>query len=243
MGRLHRAESYKESMADPTGTAIRSASAGSSGDRGDGVEDSILTAEAGADLEGAVTTGGVWAAWETVGRGGRVLTVTTGVGAIGAAAVWVPETSAAVATGLALLVLVAAALVDAVEHRLPNVLVGAAAAPVVGALAVAWVTGATDVVVGAAVGAALVGGPLLVTHLASPTGMGFGDVKAGAVLGAGLGLVDAQIAALALLLGLSGAAGWALAGRRRSIALGPGLVAGAVLALLVARWMHVEANG
>ena len=156
---------------------------------------------------------------------------------------WVPETSAAVATGLSVLILVAAALVDAVEHRLPNVLVGAAAVPVVGALAVAWVTGATDVVVGAAVGAALVGGPLLVTHLASPTGMGFGDVKAGAVLGAALGLVNAQIAALALLLGLSGAAGWAVAGRRRTIALGPGLVAGAVLALVVAWWMNVEANG
>jgi leader peptidase (prepilin peptidase)/N-methyltransferase len=197
------------------------------------MDDSILTAEAGADRsDGATSIGGVDAAWATTGRWGRVATVAVAVAASTAAAVWVPETSAAVATGLTVLVLVAAALVDAVEHRLPNGLVGAAAAPVVGALAVAWVTGATDAVVGAAVGVALVGGPLLVTHLASPTGMGFGDVKAGAVLGA----------ALALLLGLSGAAAWAVAGRRRSVALGPALVAGAVLALVVAWWMNVGAN-
>ncbi len=203
-----------------------------------------LTAEAVADRIGeAETSRGIETAWATVGGRGRLATAAGALAAVAAAAVWVPETSAAVATGLALLVLVAAALVDAVEHRLPNVLVGAAAVPVVGALAVAWVTGATDVVVGAAVGAALVGGPLLVTHLASPTGMGFGDVKAGAVLGAALGLVNSQIAVLALLLGLSGAAAWAVAGRRRTIALGPGLVAGAVLALLVARWMNVEAYG
>jgi leader peptidase (prepilin peptidase) / N-methyltransferase len=208
------------------------------------VEDSILTAEAVADrIDGAATNCGVEAAWTTLGRWGRVATVAAAVAATTAAAVWVPDTSAAVATGLSVLILVTAALVDAVEHRLPNVLVGAAAVPVVGALAVAWVTGATDVVVDAAVGAALVGGPLLVTHVASPTGMGFGDVKAGAVLGAALGLVNAQIAALALLLGLSGAAAWAVAGRRRSVALGPALVAGAVLALVVAWWMNVEANG
>jgi leader peptidase (prepilin peptidase)/N-methyltransferase len=207
------------------------------------MDDSILAAEAGADRsDGATSIGGVDAAWATTGRWGRVATVAVAVAASTAAAVWVPETSAAVATGLTVLVLVAAALVDAVEHRLPNGLVGAAAAPVVGALAVAWVTGATDAVVGAAVGVALVGGPLLVTHLASPSGMGFGDVKAGAVLGAALGLVNAQIAALALLLGLSGAAAWAVAGRRRSVALGPALVAGAVLALVVAWWMNVGAN-
>ncbi|HEX7247806.1 MAG TPA: type II secretion system F family protein, partial [Actinomycetota bacterium] len=38
----------------------------------------------------------------------------------------------------------------------------------------------------AALGAAVLGGPLLVTHLVTPAGMGFGDVKAGAVLGAAL---------------------------------------------------------
>ena len=208
------------------------------------MEESILTAQASEGrVDGAATTRAVETAWLAVGRRGRVATVAGAVAAAVAAAVWVPETSAAVATGLSVLILVGAALVDAVEQRLPNALVGAAAVPLLGALAVAWVTGASDVVVGAAVGAALVGGPLLVTHLASPSGMGFGDVKAGAVLGASLGLVNAQIAALALLVGLSGAAGWAIVGRRRSIALGPGLVAGAVIALVVARWLNVEADG
>jgi leader peptidase (prepilin peptidase) / N-methyltransferase len=180
-------------------------------------------------------------AWVTVGRRGRLVTVTAAVAATSAVWAWVPDTSRAVSTGLSLLFLLAAALVDAVEHRLPNVLVGAAALPVLGAMAAAWLTGPTDVVAGAVLGAALVGGPLLVTHLASPDGMGFGDVKAGAVLGGALGLLNAQVAVLALLLGLAGAAGWAVTRRRRTIALGPGLVAGAVLALVVARWMKVEA--
>ena len=60
------------------------------------------------------------------------------------------------------------------------------------------------------------------THLVSPAGMGFGDVKAGAVIGAAVGLVDPQLAALALVLGLAGSAGWAAVRRRRTIPLGPG---------------------
>jgi prepilin signal peptidase PulO-like enzyme (type II secretory pathway) len=73
--------------------------------------------------------------------------------------------------------------------------------------------------------------------------MGFGDVKAGAVVGSALGLINAQVAVLALMLGLFGSAVWALARRRRSIALGPGLVGGAVVALLAAQLMHLEAAG
>jgi leader peptidase (prepilin peptidase)/N-methyltransferase len=216
--------------------------AGPMGDRGNWLEGPTLTAKA----EVNSTIGGSGAsrvalAWITVGRRGQAATLTVaGAGAV-ATAIWVPDTRAAVATGLSVLVLVAAALVDAVEHRLPNVLVGVAAVPVLAAAAVAWVTGATDVVAGAGVGALVLGGPLLVTHLVSPAGMGFGDVKAGAVLGAALGLINVQIAVLALLLGLAGVAGWALARRRRTIALGPGLVAGAVAALLVARILNLEA--
>jgi leader peptidase (prepilin peptidase)/N-methyltransferase len=136
-----------------------------------------------------------------------------------------------------------AAMVDVVEHRLPDALVGAAVAPVIVAMGWGWVTGDAAVTTGAALGAAVVGGPLLVTHLVSPAGMGFGDVKAGTVLGAALGLVSVQVAVLALVLGLAGAAASALAMRRRSIALGPGLVAGAAVALVVANVLHVEAAG
>jgi leader peptidase (prepilin peptidase)/N-methyltransferase len=192
---------------------------------------------------GASVTSRFAAAWSASGPRGHAVAIVGAAAGVAAAASWVPQTASAIATGLSVLVLTAAALVDAVEHRLPNALVAAAGIPVVVALAIAWVSGSTNVVWGAFVGATLLGGPLLVTHLASPAGMGFGDVKAGAVLGAGLGLINAQIAVLALMLGLLGSAGWALGGRRRSIALGPGLVGGAVLALVVARLLHVESAG
>ena len=85
-----------------------------------------------------------------------------------------------------------------------------------------------------------VGGPLLVTHLIAPRGMGFGDVKAGAVLGAALGLLAAPLAVLALVLGLLAAATFGLLRRLRTIALGPALVAGAVLALTIGRLVGVD---
>jgi leader peptidase (prepilin peptidase) / N-methyltransferase len=213
-----------------------SAAARPTGHRGHGLR---FTLTAKADLVtglGASVSGRFGAAWIAAG-------VSAAVVAAAVAALWVSETAGAVATGLSVLVLVAAALVDAIEHRLPNALVGAAAVPVVVAMAIAWVSGTTEVVWGALAGAAFLAGPLLLTHLVSPAGMGFGDVKAGAVLGAALGLINVQLAVLALMLGLFGSAVWALAARRRSIALGPGLVGGAVVALIVARLMHLEAAG
>ena len=128
--------------------------------------------------------------------------------------------------------LVSAALVDVAEHRLPNGLVAVAALPVVVMLIAA---GSGDLARSAAVGAVMFAGPLLLTHLVSPAGMGFGDVKAGAVLGAALGLIDPQVALLALVLGLASAAAWGLARRARSVAFGPGLVTGALLALAIGR--------
>ena len=50
-------------------------------------------------------------------------------------------------------------------------------------------------------GALVVAGPLLAVHLITPSGMGFGDVKAGAVLGAAMGLIDVELALLALVAG------------------------------------------
>ena len=70
-------------------------------------------------------------------------------------------------------------------------------------------------------------------HLITPSGMGFGDVKAGAVLGGAMGLIDVELALLALVLGLGAGAAWGLATRARSIALGPSLVAGALAAVLI----------
>ena len=170
----------------------------------------------------------VTSAWRAVGVAGRVLTVLAASGCVAIA--WRGDSIAVVASGLSLLVLVVAALVDVVEHRLPNVLVVCAALPVVAALALAG-SGALlrDVLTGALV----VAGPLLVVHLITPSGMGFGDVKAGAVLGAAMGLIDVELALLALVLGLGAGAAWGLATRARSIALGPSLVAGALAAVLI----------
>jgi hypothetical protein len=169
----------------------------------------------------------IGAAWRALATAGRGLTVAGVVVALILTGWWVAESPAALATGACLLVLIAAALVDAVEHRLPNALVALAFVPV----GVALVASAGALLPGALLGAAWIGGPLLLTHLVSPAGMGFGDVKAGAVLGAGLGLLAGALAPLTLVIGLALGAGYGLARRAGSIPLGPALVAGALLAL------------
>ena len=124
-----------------------------------------------------------------------------------------------------------AALVDVVEHRLPNV--ARRSAPP-SPWWRRWRSLARATLLrGVLTGALVVAGPLLVTHLVTPAGMGFGDVKAGAVLGAAMGLIDVELALLALVLGLGAGAAWGVATRARSIALGPSLVAGALAAVLI----------
>ena len=141
----------------------------------------------------------VVAAWRTVGLPARLLTLLAASACAVIVATALGDSATVAASGLSLLVLVVAALVDAVEHRLPNVLVLGAALPVVVAPLLA---GSAGLAKSAAAGAVLVAGPLLVTHLVTPSGMGFGDVKAGAVLGAAMGLIDVELALLALVLGL-----------------------------------------
>ena len=174
-------------------------------------------------------------AWRATGPRGRLLTLGGVAATIAVTLAWVPLSTAAPATGLGVALLTAAALVDAVAHRLPNATFAVAAVPVLVALAV-------DVALlpSSILGAALLGGPLLVTHLVAPSGMGFGDVKAGTVLGAALGLLAAPLALLALVVGLLGAALFGLLRRARTIALGPSLVAGAVLALALGRLAGVD---
>ena len=83
-------------------------------------------------------------------------------------------------------------------------------------------------------GVALFAGPLLLLHVISPASMGFGDVKAGIVLGCALGLVHwhLALAGLALATGLTASVG--LLSRARTVAFGPGLVAAAAIALAAA---------
>jgi leader peptidase (prepilin peptidase)/N-methyltransferase len=92
---------------------------------------------------------------------------------------------------------------------------------------------------------ALIGGAaawalLLVVHLISPRGMGFGDVRLSFVLGLYLGWLGADHVALGLFLGflLGSVAGIALVvvrrrSRKEAIPFGPFLAAGAMVAVLV----------
>ena len=187
---------------------------------------------------GGSAAGDIGRAWRASGTGGVVGDVVAVVACVAVTTWWVPTTTRVLGTAVTLLALSAAALVDAVEHRLPNRIVAAALVPVVVTLGVAWTR---DVVTSVVLGACLVGVPLLLTHLVTPVGMGFGDVKAGFVLGAAMGLVDGQLGLFALVLGLAGGAAWGVGHRARSIPLGPALVAGALAALAVGRLLGMPA--
>ena len=84
-------------------------------------------------------------------------------------------------------------------------------------------------------------GLLLVLHLVSPAGLGFGDVKLGLLLGLYLGAVRLSLVLWGLLLARWSASSSpcpvAVRARNRhaSIPFGPALAAGTVLALLLGR--------
>jgi leader peptidase (prepilin peptidase)/N-methyltransferase len=137
------------------------------------------------------------------------------------------------ALGIALLV--PAAAIDVEQRRLPDAWVAAGAIALVTTLVVDSVIGGpTDAgsFATVALGAAAMAIPVLVLHLASPASMGFGDVKAAAVLGAAIGSVDARLAAVALCLAAACGAMVGLATRRHTIAFGPFLLIASLLVLL-----------
>ena len=138
------------------------------------------------------------------------------------------------ATGVALVALLPAALVDLIDRRLPNRLVGAAGA--VGLTTLAAEVLVTDLRVAPAdllLGALGMAGPLLLAHVVRPAAMGFGDVKTAVVAGAAVGLVDPILGLGALALGSAAAALVGLALRRRTVAFGPGLLGGAIVSVLL----------
>jgi leader peptidase (prepilin peptidase)/N-methyltransferase len=154
------------------------------------------------------------------------------VGVLAAALV---AASGPAAAALAPLVVLASA-VDLRVHRLPDRLTGAGTGVLV---AVALLSGNGSVLGRAAAGAALFAGVLLVVHLVTPAGMGFGDVKLGVPLGFAVGatgVVNVMVA-LVLALTIGAAAGLVVLARHRdrsrAFAFGPCLCAGAVLALLL----------
>lgn len=139
--------------------------------------------------------------------------------------------TAPAASAICVAATIPAALVDVRTHRLPNPLLLIAAGVLAAGLVVGAVRGLDVDGLQIALGVAVMAGPLLALHLASPRSMGFGDVKAAFVLGAAVGVVHWQLAlsALALAAGLSATA--AILTRARTIPLGPGLVSGAAIAL------------
>ena len=143
-----------------------------------------------------------------------------------------------VVDAVAAVFLVPLVLIDLRERRLPDRLTLSGAAALL-ALVGAQVAITADLapLAGALAGAALMAGVLLVLHLASPRGMGFGDVKLGLLLGVLVGVRSAGLVLPALLLAgvLGGLVGVVQMVRRRrrdvTLPFGPFLVAGAVLAL------------
>jgi leader peptidase (prepilin peptidase)/N-methyltransferase len=136
--------------------------------------------------------------------------------------------------------LVPLVLVDLRERRLPDPLtLGGAASVLALLLARSALTGDLGPMVEGLLGAAAMAGILLAFHLASPRGMGFGDVKLGLLLGLVVGARSLDLVLVALLLAglLGGLGGLALMIRHRrrdlTLAFGPYLVAGAALALVV----------
>ena len=135
----------------------------------------------------------------------------------------------------------AAAVIDRRERRIPNRLVAGglvvlAVAVVIGGIAdrrpaaSGW---------GALAGAAVYAGPLLALHLVSPAAIGFGDVKLGALLGAGLGAGHPVLAAVGLVAACAAAPLHRVLVRRRrgSEPFAPSMAVGAAVVLAFAPWL------
>jgi leader peptidase (prepilin peptidase)/N-methyltransferase len=131
--------------------------------------------------------------------------------------------------GMMLVPAAAAAATDWRTLRVPIVLVAIALVPV--SVAVLLMDDWVHLLAAVASGVAVMAVPLLVLHLVTPAAMGFGDVKLAVALGAGLGVLEPNLAVLALAVA-SGltllAAAWA---RRSATPFAPGLVIGAAAAL------------
>lgn len=137
------------------------------------------------------------------------------------------------ASGLAVAVLVPAALIDVQTRRLPDTWVVGAAAAFLLADAIARTVGTVDSTPSdVALGVLCMAAPLFLLHLLSPDAMGFGDVKVAVVLGAALGAADWHLALPALALAAGLTATYGLVRQQRHVAFGPGLVGGTLLALL-----------
>jgi leader peptidase (prepilin peptidase)/N-methyltransferase len=124
-----------------------------------------------------------------------------------------------------------AAITDARSGRIPDRLLALAALPLIGFIVHEAGTGrGGEALLAAVLGVVTCAAPMFLVHLASPSALGFGDVKLGAVLGAALGLIDPRLGLVALCVAAAVTSVVGLAQHRESLPLGPGLVLGATIA-------------
>lgn len=94
-----------------------------------------------------------------------------------------------------------AAVFDARRSRLPDRLVlPGVGLTVLATLTASAIEGTWRPFIVTSAGAAVMAAPLAAMHVVSPAGLGFGDVKYGVLLGAGIGLVGAPGAGLLVLV-------------------------------------------
>ena len=149
-------------------------------------------------------------AWDEAGDELRRGAVAAAVTSVLLAVVTHLPVPAQVGLAMAGVAIAAAALVDVVEHRLPNALVAAAAvSPLIGAAAELDGQSAAR----SCVGAVIAGGAMLTVRLAR--GVGMGDVKMSAAVGAGAGALSPMLAAVAIAVTALAAAVWGVASGRR----------------------------
>lgn len=139
----------------------------------------------------------------------------------------IARTSAALSIALVVWcgVVFAAALVDCRAGRLPDMVV---LPGISGVIALAGAAGSME---GAVAGASLFGLPVLVVHLCRPDGLGFGDVKYAALLGAGIGIVAVPLVLPAYLLATVGHLFlcWLVRAGDRLVPFGPSLAAASIV--------------
>lgn len=136
-------------------------------------------------------------------------------------------------------VAITAATIDARTLRLPDPCTyGLIAGGLVTLLLLQW-TGVHNGVVSGLIGGILYGGVLLAVGLIKPQAIGLGDIKLAAGLGIWLASASANYFVIGIMAGQLGLLVWALIDRGlhrqpREIPAGPALVAGALIALLIA---------
>ena len=199
----------------------------------------IAGAAAVGALSGPVVRAGVLARYDVRPPAGAVETaaaVALAVTAARAASAW-----PLAALGWLMLCAVPLVFIDIAVRRLPDPLTGAALAGTLGLLAVAaGAGGASGQLVRAGIGAAALCAFYLLLFLIRPAGLGLGDVKLAASIGAGLGWLGWPSLVAGTFLTFTAAAGYGLAlvalhraTRSSELPLGPFIVLGTLAAIAI----------